>query len=60
MRKIDPSSPEYDFVRQLLENVKCVLWIIYPASDVVQQLTRLLHYDVTRNAPHEIAESLLR
>jgi hypothetical protein len=25
MRKIDPSSPEYDFVRQLLENVKCVV-----------------------------------
>ena len=25
MRKIDRSSPEYDFVRQLLENIKCVV-----------------------------------
>ncbi len=25
MRKIDPDSPEYDFVRQLLENIKCVV-----------------------------------
>jgi uncharacterized Zn finger protein len=25
MRKIDKGSPEYDFVRQLLENIKCVV-----------------------------------
>lgn len=25
MRRIDKDSPEYDFVRQLLENVKCVV-----------------------------------
>lgn len=35
MRKIDPDSPEYDFVRQLLENIKCVVCSEpYDESDV--------------------------
>jgi hypothetical protein len=35
MRKIDPNSPEYDFVRQLLENIKCVVCSEpYDESDV--------------------------